>query len=106
MADDRRRLDARIRVNQDFEPFDGIIDAYVTDLSRSGAFVRTRAAMAVGARVDLYFTVLHPEMACVEGVGEVVRVQDNPAGVGVVFVSLTPSSLEVIDRVLVTPDGA
>ncbi|MEZ4394572.1 MAG: PilZ domain-containing protein [Polyangiales bacterium] len=100
MEPERRRLAARLRVNHDFEPFEGIIDAFVTDLSATGAFVRTRAAMPVGSRVDLYFTVLHAEMECVEGVGEVVRTQEDPPGVGVVFVELTPASRAVIERVL------
>lgn len=100
MRAEPRRLDARVRVNQRFDEFEAHLDAWVSDLSRKGAFVRTRAPLAPGERVALYFTVLEPEMACVEGVGEVVRVQSDPPGVGVIFVELTPSSQAVLERVL------
>lgn len=103
METGRNRLAARIRVNHDFDPFEGVIESFVTDLSRTGAFVRTRTKMTVGSRVDLYFTLLQAEMECVEGVGEVVRVQDDPPGVGVCFVELTPASRALIDRVLAAP---
>ena len=100
MSDERRRLEARIGINQEFDAFEGIIDEYVTNLSRSGAFVRTRAAIPVGARVNLHFTVLHEDMETVTGVGEVVRVQNDPPGVGVVFSELAPDSAAVIERML------
>jgi hypothetical protein len=39
-------------------------------------------------------------METVTGVGEVVRVQNDPPGVGVVFSDLTPESAAVIERML------
>lgn len=105
MSEERRRLEARIGINQEFDAFEGIIDEYVTNLSRSGAFVRTRASIPVGARVNLHFTVLHEEMDAVDGVAEVVRVQGDPPGVGVVFVELTPASVAVLERVLAARRG-
>lgn len=106
VTDDCRRIEARVAINREFEPFEAIIDEYVTNLSRSGAFVRTRAKHAVGARVTLHFTVIHGEMEAIDGVAEVVRVQDDPPGVGVVFVELPPASRAVLERVLAARDGA
>ncbi len=100
MNDDHRRSDDRLTINQEFESFDAFIEEYVTNLSRSGAFLKTRASLAVGTKVNLRFTVLHDEMDFIQGVGEVVRVQDDPPGVGVVFTELDEASQAVLDRLL------
>ena len=104
MSDDHRRGDDRVTINQEFESFDAFIEEYVTNLSRRGAFLKTRSPLAVGTKVNLRFTVLHDEMEFIEGVGEVVRVQDDPPGVGVVFSELSPSSQAVLDRLLAQRD--
>ena len=100
MSDDRRRVEERVTINQEFESFDAFIDEYVTNLSRTGAFIKTRHALPVGTKVNLHFTVLHEDMETVTGVGEVVRVQNDPPGVGVVFTELTPESTAVIEQML------
>ena len=99
MSDDKR-VEDRVTINEEFESFDAFIDAYVTNLSRSGAFIKSRAPLPVGTKVNLHFTVLHEDMETVEGVGEVVRSQHDPPGVGVVFTELTPESAAVIERLL------
>ena len=104
MSDDKRRVEERVTINQEFESFDAFIEEYVTNLSRSGAFLKTRTAVPVGAKVNLRFTVLHDEMEFIEGVGEVVRVQDDPPGVGVVFSELSPASQATLDRLLARRD--
>jgi uncharacterized protein (TIGR02266 family) len=100
MNDDKRRAEERVTINQEFESFDAFIDEYVTNLSRTGAFIKTKAPLPVGTKVNLHFTVLHEDMETVTGVGEVVRVQNDPPGVGVVFSDLTPESAAVIERML------
>jgi uncharacterized protein (TIGR02266 family) len=100
MNDDKRRAEERVTINQEFESFDAFIDEYVTNLSRSGAFIKTKTPLPVGTKVNLHFTVLHEDMETVTGVGEVVRVQNDPPGVGVVFSELTPESAAVIERML------
>jgi Tfp pilus assembly protein PilZ len=100
MSDDKRRFEERVTINQEFESFDAFIEEYVTNLSRTGAFMKTRYALTVGTKVNLHFTVLHEEMETITGVGEVVRVQTDPLGVGVVFSELTPESAKVIERLL------
>jgi uncharacterized protein (TIGR02266 family) len=100
MSDDKRRAEERVTINQEFESFDAFIDEYVTNLSRTGAFIKTKTPLPVGTKVNLHFTVLHEDMETVTGVGEVVRVQNDPPGVGVVFSELTPESATVIERML------
>jgi uncharacterized protein (TIGR02266 family) len=100
MSDDKRRAEERVTINQEFESFDAFIDEYVTNLSRSGAFIKTKTPLPVGTKVNLHFTVLHEDMETVTGVGEVVRVQNDPPGVGVVFSELSPDSAAVIERML------
>ena len=104
MSDESRRGDDRVTINQEFESFDAFIEEYVTNLSRTGAFLKTRSPVAIGTKVNLRFTVLHDEMEFIEGVGEVVRVQDDPPGVGVVFSELSPASQAVLDRLLAQRD--
>jgi len=104
MSDDHRRTEDRVTINQEFESFDAFIEEYVTNLSRRGAFLKTRTPLAIGTKVNLRFTVLHDEMEFIEGVGEVVRVQDDPPGVGVVFSELSPASQAVLDRLLAQRD--
>ncbi len=98
MNDDKRRVEERVTINQEFESFDAFIDEYVTNVSRTGAFIKTRAPLAVGTKVNLRFTVLHEDMETIEGVGEVVRVQNDPPGMGVVFSQLDEHSDAVIER--------
>lgn len=100
MTDDQRRTEDRVTINQEFESFDAFIDEYVTNLSRSGAFIKTRTPFEVGQRVNLRFTVLQDSIETIEGVGEVVRLQDDPPGVGVIFLELSPTSPAIIDRLL------
>lgn len=100
MSDSQRRTDERVTINQEFESFDAFIEEYVTNLSRTGAFIKTRAKLAVGAMVNLQFTVLEDSIETIEGVGEVVRVQSDPPGVGVVFRTLSEPSKGIIDRLL------
>jgi uncharacterized protein (TIGR02266 family) len=100
MSDDKRRVYDRITINQEFESFDAFIEEYVTNLSRTGAFIKTRAPLPVGTRVNLRFTVLHEDMETIEGIGQVVRVQNDPPGIGVVFTELTPESSTLIERLI------
>jgi uncharacterized protein (TIGR02266 family) len=100
MSDDKRRAEDRVTINQEFESFDAFIDEYVTNISRTGAFIKTRNPLPVGTKVNLRFTVLHEDMETVEGTGEVVRVQNDPPGVGVIFSELAPDSAALIERLL------
>ncbi|MFO8072854.1 MAG: PilZ domain-containing protein [Polyangia bacterium] len=94
------RSEQRITINKEFESFDAFINEYVTNLSRSGAFVRSKNPLPVGTSVDLRFTVITDDIETIEGRGEVVRVEEDPPGMGVVFTRLTGYSKELIERML------
>jgi hypothetical protein len=100
---DIRRRDARLTINKEFESFDAFVHEYVTNISRSGAFVRCASPLPVGTEVDLKFTVIMDEVEHIEGVGKVVRVDDDPPGMGVVFTSLSEYSQTLIARLLTAP---
>lgn len=105
MADDRPDLrdSPRITVNQEFDGIEAFVTEYVTNISRSGVFIRSANPLPVGTRVNLKFTILLDEIETVEGVGEVVRSQSGPgttAGMGVMFVELTPLSERLIERIM------
>ncbi len=97
---ERRRQDERLTINKEFESFDSFIQEYVTNISRSGVFIKSRQPLPVGTRVNLRFTVIMDDIETIEGTGKVVRVESSPAGMGVVFTSLTSYSQNLIDRML------
>lgn len=100
-----RRAETRRSINREFASVEQFIAEYVTNISRSGVFIRSDDPLPVGTRVNLRFSVILDELEIIEGVGEVVRVvaasDGQQAGMGVVFVELTQISKELIERVLV-----
>ena len=88
----------RVTINHEFLSVEQFITEYVTNISRSGAFIRSKDPLPVGTRVNLRFTVIMDEIETVEGVGEVVRVSHDPPGMGVAFVELTSYSQKLIER--------
>jgi uncharacterized protein (TIGR02266 family) len=97
---DHGRKNERVTINKEFESFDQFMNEYVTNLSRSGAFVRTSTPLPVGTEVDLRFTVVLEGVETIEGIGEVVRIETNPPGMGVVFKKLNSYSQQLIDKLL------
>jgi hypothetical protein len=102
MTDDDRkeRRDARVTINKEFESFDAFIQEYVTNISRTGVFIKSKNPLPVGTEVNLRFTVIMEDIETVDGIGEVVRVDDNPPGMGVVFREIGAYSKALIDRLL------
>ena len=97
---DLPRRDQRVTINKEFDSFDAFVSEYVTNISRSGVFIRSRTPLSIGTKVNLKFTVLMDEIETVEGVGEVVRVHDSPPGIGVVFTELSGYSKTIIEQLL------
>ncbi len=98
---EKRRQQERVTINREFESFDSFIQEYVTNISRSGVFIRSRQPLPVGTRVNLRFTVIMEDIETIEGTGEVVRVETDPAGMGVVFTSLSSYSKRLIESLLI-----
>lgn len=92
--------DERVTINKEFESFDAFVHEYVTNVSRSGAFVKSTNPPPVGTLVNLRFTVIMDDIETIEGVGEVVRIQDDPPGMGVVFRELSLYSRHLIEKLL------
>jgi PilZ domain-containing protein len=101
MNEPSKRGDARVTINKEFESFDAFIQEYVTNISRSGAFIKSHQPLPVGTLVNLRFTVIMDDIETIEGVGEVVRVEKDPAGMGVVFRELSAYSKGLIEKLLV-----
>jgi len=95
------RQEERVTINKEFESFDAFREEYVTNVSRSGVFVRSTTPLAVGTRVNLKFTVIMDDIETIEGTGEVVRVHEDPPGMGVVFTELSGYSKALIEKLLV-----
>jgi hypothetical protein len=97
---DSGRKNQRITLNKDFESFDQFVTEYVTNVSRSGVFIKSEAPLPVGSEVNLRFTVVLDQLEVIEGLGEVVRVETDPPGMGVVFRELGSYSSRLIERLL------
>lgn len=100
---DDQRTDRRLTINKEFESFDAFVHEYVTNVSRSGVFIRSKDPLPLGTKVNLTFTVIMDDVETIEGSGEVVRVQDDPSGMGVVFTELTEYSEGLLVRLLTSP---
>lgn len=103
MSEDNQRGEERFTINKEFESFDAFIHEYVTNISRTGVFVKSKKPLPIGTRVNLKFTVIMDDIETIEGVGKVVRVQEDPAGMGVVFTELSQYSQHLLDRLLTAP---
>ena len=103
-AEEKRRDEERVTINKEFESFDAFIQEYVTNISESGVFIKSATVLPVGTRVNLRFTVIMDDIETIEGVGEVVRVHDDPPGMGVVFTELSGYSKGLIEKLLTNKD--
>jgi uncharacterized protein (TIGR02266 family) len=100
-----RRTHVRREVNFEFTSVDQFITEYVTNLSRTGVFIKSEEPLPVGTRVNLKFTIIAQELETIEGIGEVVRTvakgEGPTPGMGVVFIELNQVSKQLIERILV-----
>ncbi len=101
MSESDKRVGERVTINKEFESFDAFIQEYVTNISRTGVFIKSQTPLAIGTRVNLRFTVIMDDIETIEGVGEVVRVEKDPPGMGVVFRELNTFSKDLIEKLLV-----
>ena len=94
------RQEDRLTINKEFDSFDQFIDEYVTNISRTGAFIKTDNPLPIGTEVKLHFTVIMDDIETIEGIGKVVRVEQNPPGMGVVFERLEHYSQALLEKLL------
>ncbi len=97
---DSRRDQERVTINKEFESFDAFIHEYVTNISRTGVFIRSKSPLPIGTQVNLKFTVIMEDIETIEGTGTVVRTELDPPGMGVVFSDLTKYSQVLIEHLL------
>lgn len=95
------RAEERVTINKEFGSFDAFIHEYVTNISRSGVFIRSKNPLAKGTEVNLRFTVIMDDIETIEGTGEVVRTESDPPGMGVVFTEVNSYSQHLIERLLI-----
>ena len=93
-----KRQAERVTINREFASFDAFMEEYVTNISRSGVYVRSKSPLPKGTKVNLRFTVIMDDIEVIEGTGEVVRVDEQ--GMGVVFRELSNYSKQLIERLL------
>ncbi|HEX6271690.1 MAG TPA: PilZ domain-containing protein [Polyangiaceae bacterium] len=101
MSDSDRRSTTRVTINKQFDSFDQFVNEYVTNVSGSGVFVKSDTPLPVGTEITLKFSVVLDQIESIEGTGVVVRVQDDPRGMGVVFKELDAYSKDLVERLLV-----
>jgi len=101
-----RRQGPRLTINKQFPSFDDFVREYVTNVSGSGAFVRTDSPLPIGTEVNLKFSVVLEGVETIEGVGVVVRVETQPAGMGVAFKELRGYSKRLMENLLLVQSQA
>lgn len=87
--DNERRRGERVPINAEFAKLSAET-TYVTDLSEHGVFVHTQELLPIGSKIELRFTVLLDDPVVIQGLGAVVRYQENPPGMGIEFGPLSP----------------
>lgn len=92
--------DARVTVNQEFADAESFIAEYVANISQTGVFIRSDEPLPAGTTVTLRFTIIMGDMETIEGTGRVVRVSQDPPGMGIAFISLTDDSERLLARLL------
>ena len=100
----RRAREPRVTINHEFATVADLIREYVSNISRSGVFIRSDNPLPVGTRVNLCFSVILDELETIEGVGAVVRISESPRGMGVVFTRLDTISQNLIARIMTRAD--
>jgi uncharacterized protein (TIGR02266 family) len=100
-----RARNRRLDVNLEFESL-AQFTQYVSNISRTGCFLRSRDPWPVGTRLKLRFTLLADDPEILEALGEVVRVSERPRGMGLKFLQLPLAARKVIDRLLARPAPA
>jgi uncharacterized protein (TIGR02266 family) len=89
----------RVAINLEFDSL-AKFTSYVSNISQTGCFMRTRDPWPVGTRLRLRFTVLADDPEVLQADGDVVRVSERPRGMGIKFASLSASARLLINRLL------
>jgi PilZ domain len=95
--------DQRVSINHEFASVGQLVSEYVTNISRSGVFIRSENPLPVGTLVNLCFSVILEDLETINGVGKVVRVSQDPPGMGIVFVELDSVSQKIIEELFARP---
>jgi hypothetical protein len=95
--------DERVTINREFASVDELVREYVSNISRTGVFIRSEEPLEVGTLVNLRFSIILEDLETIEGLGEVVRVSQEPRGMGVVFVELASVSERLIAGMFTRP---
>jgi hypothetical protein len=95
--------DQRVTINHEFASVGQLVSEYVTNISRSGVFIRSENPLPVGTLVNLCFSVILEDLETINGVGKVVRVSQDPPGMGIVFVELDSVSQKIIEGLFARP---
>ena len=96
-----QRSESRVTINKEFESVDDFIQEYVVNISRSGVFIKSLAPLPVGTQVTLRFTIIMASIETIEGIGEVVRIEHDPPGMGVVFREISEYTKNLIEKLLI-----
>ena len=100
------RQEERVTINKEFDSFDQFIQEYITNISKSGVFIKSKSPLPIGTRVNLRFSVIMDDIETITGVGRVVRVDTDPPGMGVVFEELSSYSQDLLEKLLTQRRGS
>ena len=97
-SDAQKRREARLTINKEFGSFEAFIQEYVTNISRTGVFIRAQNPLPVGTQVNLRFTVIMDDMETIayEILREIRRKRSTLPGYTVV-VNAHPAVADVLN---------
>ncbi len=114
MADTRRdkRAPVALKVRFKSATLDEFVEQYAQDISRGGAFIKSKKPMAVGTLLKFEFR-LQDDSSVIRGVGRVVwqrpREQadaEHPPGMGIKFIKMDAESRALVERIVARRGGA
>ena len=91
------RSQERVTINKEFESFDAFIQEYVTNISRSGVFIKTKQPLPVGTIVNLRFSVIMDDVETIayEILREIRRKRADLPGY-IVIVNVHPAVADLL----------
>lgn len=104
-----KRKAKRVAVNHELAVLDALVREYATNVSSTGAFIRTGDVLPIGTPVELCFSVIVDDFEQIRGRGVVARAvelgDDVYTGIGIRFSELEAESKAVLGRLLGRSDS-
>jgi uncharacterized protein (TIGR02266 family) len=94
----RRKIQLPVKIK--LRTYDDFINTYVTDISAGGVFIATSNLYEVGDELDIEFYLEQQNTYFFKVQGFVVRLSQQPIGMGIKFTKIEESSQNLLEQLL------